>query len=40
MKASLVAIEPNGHFCRECSIREFSMCASLDPARAEALVAA
>jgi CRP/FNR family transcriptional regulator len=32
MKSSLVAIEPNGHFCKECSIREFSVCASLDAA--------
>ena len=32
MKASLVAIEPTGHSCKECSIREFSVCGSLDPA--------
>jgi len=32
MKASVVAIEPNGYLCKDCSIREFSVCASLDPA--------
>lgn len=32
MKASLVTIEPNGHFCKDCSIREFSVCSSLDAA--------
>jgi CRP/FNR family transcriptional regulator len=32
MKASVVTIEPNGHFCKDCSVREFSVCASLDAA--------
>ena len=32
MKASLVSFEPNGHFCKECTIREFSVCSSLDTA--------
>ncbi len=32
MKPSLVAVEPNGHICNDCSVRKFSVCASLDPA--------
>ena len=32
MKTSVVAMEPNGHFCKDCTIREFSVCASLDAA--------
>jgi CRP/FNR family transcriptional regulator len=30
MKASVLAIEPSGHFCNECSVRKFSVCASLN----------
>lgn len=30
MKPSLVAVEPNGHICSDCSVRKFSVCASLD----------
>jgi CRP/FNR family transcriptional regulator len=30
MRASLVAIEPNGHFCSDCAVRGFAVCASLD----------
>ena len=32
MKASVVTIEPNGHFCSECAVRDFAVCASLEPA--------
>lgn len=32
MKASVVTIEPNGRFCRDCAVRDFSVCSSLDPA--------
>ena len=32
MKAPLVTIEPSLHVCQECSVREFSVCASLDRA--------
>jgi len=30
MKASVVAIEPNGQSCTDCLVRQFSVCASLD----------
>jgi len=30
MKASVVAIEPNGCFCQDCLIRESGVCSSLD----------
>jgi CRP/FNR family transcriptional regulator len=30
MKPSAVMIEPNGHFCSECAVRESAVCASLD----------
>ncbi|OAF01188.1 nitrogen fixation protein FixK [Bradyrhizobium centrolobii] len=30
MKASLVTIEPNGHSCSDCAVREFAVCSSLD----------
>ncbi len=30
MKNSLVAVEPNGQSCTDCSVRQFSICASLD----------
>src|SRR5262249_52323760 len=32
MKASVVAIEPNGHLCKDCSIREYAVCSSLEAA--------
>ena len=32
MKASLVMIEPSGHFCSDCAVRNFAVCASLDAA--------
>ena len=32
MKISLVAVEPNGQPCIDCSIRQFSLCAALDKA--------
>ncbi|WP_027555015.1 helix-turn-helix domain-containing protein [Bradyrhizobium sp. Cp5.3] len=32
MKASLVTIEPNGHSCSDCAVREFAVCSSLDAA--------
>src|SRR6187402_3802489 len=32
MKASVVTIEPNGHFCSDCAVRDFAVCSSLDPA--------
>ena len=32
MKAFLAAIEPTGQSCADCSVRPFSMCASLDEA--------
>jgi CRP/FNR family transcriptional regulator len=32
MKASLVMIEPNGHYCSDCAVRDFAVCSSLDPA--------
>jgi CRP/FNR family transcriptional regulator len=32
MRASVVTIEPNGHFCSDCAVRGFAVCASLDPA--------
>jgi CRP/FNR family transcriptional regulator len=30
MKTSVVAVEPNGQSCVDCSVRQFSICASLD----------
>ncbi|MGA7806990.1 helix-turn-helix domain-containing protein [Bradyrhizobium sp.] len=30
MKTSVVAVEPTGHFCVDCSVRQFSLCAPLD----------
>lgn len=32
MKASVVTIEPNGHFCSDCAVRDVAVCSSLDPA--------
>ncbi|MGX4770415.1 Crp/Fnr family transcriptional regulator [Bradyrhizobium guangdongense] len=32
MRASVTMIEPNGHFCSDCAVRGFAVCASLDPA--------
>ena len=32
MKISLVAVEPNGQPCIDCSVRQFSLCAALDKA--------
>lgn len=32
MKASVAMIEPNCHFCSDCAVRGFAVCASLDPA--------
>jgi CRP/FNR family transcriptional regulator len=32
MKISLVAAEPNGQSCVDCSVRQFSVCAALDKA--------
>lgn len=32
MKISLVAVEPNGQPCTDCSVRQFSVCAALDRA--------
>lgn len=32
MRASVVTIEPNGHFCSDCAVRGFAVCSSLDPA--------
>lgn len=32
MKASVTMIEPNGHFCSDCAVRGFAVCASLEPA--------
>lgn len=32
MKPSVVTIEPNGHFCSDCAVRDFAVCSSLDPA--------
>ena len=32
MKPSVTMIEPNGHFCSDCAVRGFAVCASLDPA--------
>ncbi|RXT36710.1 helix-turn-helix domain-containing protein [Bradyrhizobium betae] len=31
MKPSMVTIEPYGHFCSDCAVREFAVCSSLDP---------
>src|SRR6266702_1055501 len=31
MKPSVVTIEPNGHFCSDCAVRELAVCSSLDP---------
>jgi CRP/FNR family transcriptional regulator, anaerobic regulatory protein len=30
MKASVVTIEPNGHFCSDCAVRASAVCSSLD----------
>jgi CRP/FNR family transcriptional regulator, anaerobic regulatory protein len=30
MKTPLVAVESTGHFCADCSVRQFSLCAPLD----------
>jgi CRP/FNR family transcriptional regulator, anaerobic regulatory protein len=30
MKTSVVAVEPNGQSCVDCSVRQFSICASID----------
>ena len=32
MKASVVTIEPNGHFCSDCAVRGSAVCSSLDAA--------
>ena len=32
MKPSVVTIEPNGHFCSDCAVRDRAVCSSLDPA--------
>ncbi|WP_342739837.1 helix-turn-helix domain-containing protein [Bradyrhizobium sp. B117] len=32
MRASVVRIEPNGHFCSDCAVRGSAVCASLDAA--------
>ncbi|MBK3666759.1 helix-turn-helix domain-containing protein [Bradyrhizobium diazoefficiens] len=32
MRTSVTMIEPNGHFCSDCAVRGFAVCASLDPA--------
>lgn len=32
MRASVVTIEPNGHFCRDCAVRGSAVCSSLDTA--------
>ena len=32
MRASVTMIEPNGHFCSDCAVRSFAVCASLGPA--------
>jgi CRP/FNR family transcriptional regulator len=36
MKAFLAAVEPNGQSCRDCAVRPFSICASLDPSELDA----
>lgn len=30
--ASVVTIEPNGHLCNDCAVRDLAVCSSLDPA--------
>src|ERR1700694_1097283 len=30
MKITLVAAEPNGQVCTDCSVRQYSLCAALD----------
>lgn len=32
MKGSGVSVEPNGHFCIDCAVRNLAVCSSLDPA--------
>src|SRR6516225_1318277 len=32
MKPSVVTIDPNGHVCSDCAVRDFAVCSSLDPA--------